>query len=118
MSRFVVLTHDWPSLHWDFLVEREEVLAAWRLLAEPRAGVDILAELNTPHRPFYLDYEGPVSGERGIVSRWDAGVCEWLSAGADHAEIALCGEKLAGRVVLLRQGGAWSFRLKALAQAK
>lgn len=116
--RFVVLWHDWPTPHWDFLVEREGELAAWRLLAEPRAGEAIPAELNTPHRLFYLDYEGPVSGGRGSVSRWDAGTCEWVSEDPDGAEIELCGEKLVGRAVLqwMRRGGAWAFRLTAPGQ--
>jgi hypothetical protein len=114
-KQFVVLAHDWPSPHWDFLVEREGELAAWRLLAEPRAGEDIPAELNAPHRLFYLDYEGPVSGGRGSVSRWDAGACEWVSEDPDGAEIELRGEKLVGRAVLrrTRRGEAWSFRLTA-----
>jgi hypothetical protein len=118
VARFAVLTHDWPFLHWDFLVERGGELAAWRLLAEPRAGEDIPAELNPPHRLFYLDYEGPVSGGRGTVSRWDAGTCEWVSDEPDGAEIELRGEKLVGRAVLrwLRRDTAWAFRLTAPAR--
>ena len=73
MPRFVVLEHDWPTRHWDFLLEAGPVLKAWRLLAEPGYGVDVLAESIADHRLFYLDHEGPVPGDRGTVTRWDAG---------------------------------------------
>jgi hypothetical protein len=116
MPRFVILTHDWPLLHWDFLVESGDVLRAWRLLAEPVANEDIPAEPNADHRLFYLDYEGPVSGGRGSVARWDCGTCDWLADEADRVEIALRGSKIAGRAVLRRAGDGWVFRLTAPAE--
>ena len=115
MPRFVILTHDWPFPHWDFLAEASGVLRAWRLLAELVAGTDICAERNFDHRLFYLDYEGPVSGERGSVSRWDSGSCEWLADEPERAEIELRGTKLTGRAVLTREGEAWRFRFTAVA---
>lgn len=111
MPRFVLLLHDWPALHWDFLVEAGESLRAWRLLSEPRAGSDIPAEPNFPHRLAYLDYEGPVSGGRGTVSRWDFGTCDWLADEPDGAELDLWGAKLRGRVVIRAAGEGWVFRL-------
>ncbi|MBP3960350.1 hypothetical protein J8F10_34410 [Gemmata sp. G18] len=111
MARFVVLTHDWPELHWDFLAEAGDSLRAWRLLAEPVAGADIPAEPNFPHRPLYLDYEGPVSGGRGSVSRWDTGMCVWGAAKPDRVELELWGTKLTGSVVIRREGEEWVFRL-------
>lgn len=98
--RFVILTHDWPLPHWDFLAERDGVLHAWRLLTEPVAEEDVAAEPNFDHRLFYLDYEGPLSGDRGRVARWDAGTCDWLRTDPECTEIALRGTKLAGRVVI------------------
>src|SRR5436190_9165989 len=109
MPRFVILAHDWPFPHWDFLVEVEAEghLRAWRLRVEPAMGTDVPAEPNGNHRPLYLDYEGPVSGGRGSVTRWDAGECDWLADGADRAEIQLRGSKLAGRAVLHRASAGW-----------
>lgn len=37
------------------------------------------------HRLLYLDYEGPVSGNRGQVTRWDSG--NYLITGATEAEL-------------------------------
>lgn len=113
MPRFVILTHDWPFPHLDFLAECGGVLRAWRLLTEPTADADIPAEPNFDHRLFYLDYEGPLSGERGSVSRWDAGTGEWLADEPDRVEIDLRGSKLTGRAVIRSDGGAWTFRVTA-----
>jgi len=68
-KRFVVLRHDYPCLHWDFLLERDENLESWRLLREPVSEEWIRAEPLPDHRSVYLTYEGPVSGDRGTVSR-------------------------------------------------
>ena len=113
MPRFVILAHDWPFPHWDFLAEADGVLRAWRLLAEPQTGADVAAEPNFDHRLFYLDYEGPLSGERGRVARWDAGECEWLADEPARVEIRLRGARLAGRAELCAAGGAWVFRVTA-----
>ena len=83
MPRFVILEHDWPARHWDLLLEAGAVLRAWRLLAEPGPAAAVPAEPNADHRPAYLDYEGPVSGGRGTVSRWDAGTFTWRADGPD-----------------------------------
>ncbi len=76
MPRYAILRHDWPVPHLDLLLEAGPVLRAWRLAAEPVAGVWVPAEPNADHRLMYLDYEGPVSGGRGSVSRWAAGTFE------------------------------------------
>lgn len=73
MPRFVVLIHDYPILHWDLMLEDGEALRTWRLAEEPAAGAEIAAEALPPHRHAYLDYEGPVSGGRGSVTRFAAG---------------------------------------------
>jgi len=98
MPRYVILEHDWPTRHWDFLLEAGSVLRAWRLLAEPAPGCRVPAEPNADHRLFYLDYEGPVSGDRGNVSRWDAGTFDWLVDRSDCVEIELRGVKLSGHL--------------------
>lgn len=72
-SRFVILTHDWPFLHWDLMLEVDDSLLTWRVLSEPQIGVELRIEPSPNHRKAYLDYEGPVSGERGCVSQWDFG---------------------------------------------
>src|SRR6185312_11279708 len=77
MPRYAILEHDWPKRHWDFLLEAGNVLRAWRLQDEPQTNRPNRAEANFDHRLLYLEYEGPLSGGRGRVSRWDAGTYEW-----------------------------------------
>jgi len=101
MPRFVILEHDWPTPHWDLLLEAGTVLRAWRLLADPASSQthEIVAEANADHRLFYLDYEGPVSGGRGAVRRWDAGTFAWIADGGEII-VELHGEKLQGRYAI------------------
>jgi hypothetical protein len=100
MPRFVILEHDWPSPHWDLLLEAGDVLRAWRLLAEPAPGVEVPAEPNADHRPLYLDYEGPVGGNRGAVRRWDAGTFEWVEQSAGRVAVSLHGTRLNGPAII------------------
>lgn len=99
MPRFAVLLHDWPSRHFDFLLEAGDVLRAWRLTSPPRLGANA-AEANADHRKLYLDYEGEVSGGRGTVARWDAGEFEWVEDAPGRAVVVLRGALLTGRVEL------------------
>lgn len=100
MPRFVILEHDHPHLHWDFMLEAGEVLRTWRLARPPEPGVRIEALVLGDHRRDYLDYEGPVSGGRGSVKRWDVGTFAWLEEAAAELIVDLRGEKYRGRLCL------------------
>jgi hypothetical protein len=71
--RFCILLHDHPFWHWDFLLENGDHALCWRLLRQPCGEEPIAAEPLPPHRLFYLDYEGPVSNQRGTVKRIASG---------------------------------------------
>lgn len=75
-GRFAALKHDYPELHFDFLLEAAESAATWRLSARPTPGTGVSAERIADHRLLYLDYEGPVSGNRGTVVRELSGTFE------------------------------------------
>lgn len=72
-GRFVILQHDFPFLHWDFLLECGASAHTWRLLLSPQPNQQIPAERLPDHRLRYLNYEGPVSGNRGSVQRLFSG---------------------------------------------
>jgi hypothetical protein len=103
--RFVILQHDHPCLHWDFLIEAGDGLRAWRLLAEPGYGRPVDAEASFDHRRMYLDYEGPVSGGRGSVTRWDEGTFETESDAERRITLRMNGRRLKGRIELERSSG-------------
>jgi hypothetical protein len=108
MPRYVILEHDHPHRHWDFLLEAGDVLRAWRLAAPPRAGAAVPAEPSFDHRTVYLDYEGPVSGGRGRVVRWDAGTFAWEAEADGRIAVRLTGGRHIGTAVLTRTpAGGW-----------
>jgi hypothetical protein len=101
------------------MLEDGDELRTWALdSAGVIAGVEIAARELAPHRPVYLEYEGPVSGGRGVVRRLDAGtfvVKQWSS---DLVQLRLSGRQLVGEVTLKRLGSEessvvvpWTFRL-------
>lgn len=115
MPRFVLLAHDHPVLHWDFMLEHGDTLLTWRLSRIPAAdGNPVPAEPLPDHRTVYLDYEGPVSGNRGTVRRVDAGLYEWQTREDGRLEIQLTGQLLRGRAALERVAEpleTWTFRM-------
>jgi hypothetical protein len=112
MPRFVILEHDHPDLHWDFMLEAAGVLRTWRLAAPPAVGQAVAAVPSFDHRLAYLDYEGPVSGGRGTVRRWDAGTFTWEADGPEGVVVRLEGRRLSGVAVLRRVGDvSWELRL-------
>ncbi len=111
MPRFVVLEHDGPrGLHWDFMLETGEVLATWALPQPPDAGSDLSAESLPDHRPAYLDYEGPVSGDRGSVVQWDSGTYELRRRSGSGWTVSLQGKRLRGTAIVMQSHGPTSWR--------
>ncbi|MBX9791968.1 MAG: hypothetical protein K2Y37_23845 [Pirellulales bacterium] len=119
MPRFVALYHDCPDdrprpSHWDFMLEADGVLRTWALERAPDSAADQIAEQLPDHRIAYLDYEGPVSGDRGEVTRWDAGEYRWLTNEPATVVIDVVGRRLRGVVTLTcasAQLQRWRFSL-------
>lgn len=118
MPRFVVLRHEMPtgaarSSHWDFMLECGDVLRTWALRQPPNSFEPQIVESLPDHRLAYLEYEGEVSGGRGRVSRWDAGVYEPENddGGSDASlSIRVAGSRLCGEIKLDCFEDAWSFQ--------
>lgn len=100
--RYAVLRHDGiPDPHFDLMFEFEPgaPLRTWRSPVWPITGRTRLVPLE-PHRPAYLDYEGPVSGGRGHVRRVAGGTFTLRTPDAATREIELTGGPVEG--LLLR----------------
>jgi hypothetical protein len=81
--RYVVLRHEnVPEPHFDLMFESEPggKLLTWRSAVWPLVHETPLVQLGE-HRRAYLDYEGPVSGNRGHVRRVVGGTFKWLQRG-------------------------------------
>ena len=113
MPRFVVLIHDHPALHWDFMLEKEAALRTWRLNRAPDESGPIEAQPLPDHRLAYLDSEGPVSGNRGSVRRFDRGEYTPIEETHDALVVELHGVILQGKVIIKRiansEGWLFSF---------
>lgn len=118
MPRFTILEHDHPALHWDLLLESGDTLKTWRLAQPPGPNTHrIEATEIADHRLLYLDYEGPVSGERGVVKRWDGGVfLEESDSTPDCRRFRFAGKRLHALVRLTRVLGAkWHWEIVTVA---
>jgi DNA polymerase ligase (LigD)-like protein len=107
VARFVILEHTGaaeykPGVHWDLMLEMDVGLRTWELESPPSKGVAVRATELGVHRLDYLDYEGPVSGNRGSVRRWDGGTYKVLSETPGELDLAIRGERFNGRMVLRR----------------
>jgi len=120
--RYVVQQHDLSAFrHWDLMLEQTEALATWQLgvppelvaaSAEPEAPAatapldtqGIPAKRLADHRKAYLDYEGPISGDRGEVHIVDSGTYTVLAADEMEWLIEVAGRVLRGRFRLVRGG--------------
>jgi len=103
--RFVVLRHEpgvagQRELHWDLMLEFGDSLRTWALTSEPHVGEEIPADELPRHRSDYLEYEGPVSRGRGIVSRFDCGAFEVVKESPGQLSVDLHGNLLKGQLQL------------------
>ncbi len=97
--------------HWDLMFETGASLRTWALAAWPEDQPEVEARLLANHRLDYLTYEGPVSGGRGAVCRWDAGSYVLQGAGDRCWEVELRGARLRGTAVLRRGDEPYCWRL-------
>jgi hypothetical protein len=116
VPRFTILTHDQPVLHWDLLLELDEAgpLATWRILDDPGRGVQWRAEPLPGHRREYLDYEGPVSGDRGSVAGWDTGEYELEAGSAAGSGAGAAAVVTQQGGVMACQGSRWQGRIELI----
>jgi len=114
MPRYVILLHEVPpghavadgrGTHWDLMLEQNGVLRTWALADEPGDESRTKAEQLPDHRLAYLDYEGPVSGNRGVVSQRDSGQYETLAESAERLELRLVGSPAARYLSLTADAG-------------
>jgi DNA polymerase Ligase (LigD) len=112
MLRFAILEHDYPVPHWDLFLEAGDVLRSWRLLSPLEPGIAVPAEPTGDHRLLYLDYEGPVSVNRGTVARIDAGTFAWEADVEECVVVRIAGTHFVGRLILQRDSGHWTCRFE------
>ena len=120
MPRFVLLEHHWNGVHWDLMLEAGDALRTWAIDAPVVAGVELPARALGDHRLRYLEYEGEVGGNRGVVHRVDQGLYKPVIWTPTWVRVVLQGTQLVGAAELRKvdsdsgdpaSSAAWSFRL-------
>ncbi len=113
MPRFVILRHDSPrGVHFDFMLEWGDALKTWALPQPPDSAVEMECEALPDHRLAYLDHQGPVSGDRGSVARWDWGEYTVQRQTETEWVVELGGRQINGLATLRRIAdvpGRWVF---------
>jgi hypothetical protein len=69
------------------------------------------------HRIAYLEYEGPISNDRGQVARWDEGTYTLLTRTEDELAVELVGARMACVVTMQRdatQLEQWKFSFETV----
>lgn len=104
--QFAVLQHRQEHYtHWDLLLElpARELLATFRVDQPPHtwAALGVLPVQALPdHRRIYLDYQGPISGNRGTVIRCDRGTIRLLHYTTTYIAVEIAGVLVRGRLDL------------------
>ncbi|MBX7073233.1 MAG: hypothetical protein K1X71_08800 [Pirellulales bacterium] len=116
MSQFVVLRHEMPTgdhrpSHWDLMLERNGALWTWSLSELPTPVAWVVAQRIHDHRLDYLEYEGPISGDRGHVARYDRGSCQIDACDNLSISARIAGQHLRGQLRLEKFAGAWRCRM-------
>lgn len=129
--RYVVLFHRWGADrrrreedqtgtekrgdHFDWMFEGESGLQTWSTRRALRRDDDDAIEATELqlHRTAYLEYEGPVSGDRGTVRRVEAGRFRFRHRSEDRWELDVQGDRV-GRLVIRRlaTGEATAWRIE------
>jgi hypothetical protein len=108
VPRYVILEHTGtpeykPGVHWDLMLEVGERLQTWELASIPSSGATVPALPLADHRLEYLDYEGPISGNRGTVRQWDRGTYTGPDQPSSDIILDVRGDILRGQLKLARE---------------
>ncbi|MBI4563138.1 MAG: hypothetical protein HY716_00390 [Planctomycetes bacterium] len=102
MPRFTIARHDVSEKtknHFDLFLEREQMLKSWRLhsaeFEEPQKAFEA-----RDHKLKYLDFEGPLSDNRGDIAIWDTGLYLEDLWSPTVVQVALRGKKVRTRLRL------------------
>ncbi len=116
-KRFVIQEHRTAEgIHWDLMLERDEVLTTFRLAEAPKQALahPIRAKKIFDHPPRFLAYEGPVQKGTGRVHIVERGTYRCMECRDDRLVLVLDGAVLSSTFILARTGQAeWRFALES-----
>ncbi|MCK5113314.1 MAG: hypothetical protein KAR11_00950 [Phycisphaerae bacterium] len=99
--RFVILKHQGGEAeHYDLMLEGPQELITWSCSANPLTNSEVKFKRIVDHRKAYLDYEGPVSENRGTVHRVESGKYEPVEIGESQWVVKLAGKSASKQLKL------------------
>lgn len=120
MARYVVLRHEtslpsWfdSNVHWDFMLEMDGRLRTWAIERWPLGHVPVRCIPLADHRLAYREYEGEISGGRGVVTRAAQGDFETQEISASRIVVRFQDDDAQAGEWLLEQDNTrseWSIR--------
>ena len=116
--RFVVQEHTTiEGVHWDLMLEQDDVLITFRLEQEPAEALahEVHAVEIFDHPLRFLTYEGPVQKGTGKVRIVDSGVYSYRGRSEDLWALTMNGTILTGDFVLSRiENTEWLFTVQSI----
>lgn len=96
---------DREGVHYDLMIDTGESLTTWKCPKPPESARDSPLDCRRigDHRRLYLDYEGPISGDRGEVRRHDRGRCVISESSMDCWKVEFFGQRMMGKFHLSRE---------------
>lgn len=107
--RFSIRSHIVPvdsdrQDHWDFFLESDQRLLSWEIQPfENNLPAQIQATRRKDHRIKYLDYQGPISKDRGILYAIDLGALHWETLSEDLVSGTISGKIFNGSFQIERK---------------
>ncbi|HMO13806.1 MAG TPA: hypothetical protein PKD64_04595 [Pirellulaceae bacterium] len=106
-KRFVILRHQFPpgssrTDHYDVMLEADGSLRVWEVSDWPIVEERAIAAKLPDHRLAYLEYEGPISGGRGWVTRVDGGLCQRIDPQGSGLAWRLLSSQLDGTISFIQ----------------
>ncbi|MFC1669155.1 DNA polymerase ligase N-terminal domain-containing protein [Spirochaetota bacterium] len=100
--KFVIHYHDTKTAHYDLMVEHGDSLLTWQIdksdIENLLVGKKITCRKIQDHRKKYLDYEGPISCDRGRVNIYDSGEYSNINWREENKELIVNGAILKGKL--------------------
>lgn len=117
MLDFVILHHQFSKQsdrndHWDLMLRDGDELLTWAIERNPTVETCSQGTRLPNHRLKYLNYEGPISDDRGVVRRVVSGQFHWLQkTDDDNWTVELVWDDETVMTCSLSEGTAFEFEI-------
>ena len=109
--RFSIAKHEMPAnssrhSHFDLFLESEGTLMTWELTSLLTSQNNQVVRRLANHRLVYLDFQGPLSDDRGTVKLVDTGSLEWVTLESERLIGRINGQTTDGKLTLTSEGSS------------